>query len=200
LWGIVAAGALSTVGAACVPAPRPGTVDVAGDSLTIQAFFNGGFGAGAPEDLQVHADNGWQAGDAQPKISANVARGRPEILVVALATNDANPANGGWSGADVTRFRTLINTPHPDACVVVVTPGYGPTLGSAYKRELYEARVALRSLIAQRPRTVEADWYVVVRDHPEYVRSDGIHLSGQPAWHARSALYWSGVARCQRLP
>ncbi len=188
--------AFGLLGAGCVPKPAPGSVDVAGDSLTIQSFFNGGFGEGAPSDLNVIADNGWTAPDAQPRVSEDIKNGRPEVLVVALATNDSNPASGGWTDQDVSNFRKMINSPHPDACVVVVTPGYGPTLSDAFKQQIYEARLALRTLIAGRPRTVEADWYVVTRDHPEYITSDGIHLSGEEAWHARSALYWQGMAKC----
>jgi hypothetical protein len=184
------------VGAGCVPKPRPGSMDVAGDSLTIQAFYNGGFGAQAPADLVVIANNGWTVADAQPHVTEAVKHGRPEVLIVALATNDSNPLTGGWTDDDVTRFRRLINTPHPDACVVVVTPGYGPALGDAYKNEIHEARLALRALIAERARTVEADWYVVTRDHPEYISPDGLHLQGAPAWQARSTLYWQAAANC----
>jgi hypothetical protein len=190
----------AVMGAGCVPKPTPGSVDVAGDSLTIQAFYNGGFGDGAPSDLNVIAYNGWTAADVQPYVTDDVKHGRPEVLVVAVATNDSNPLTGGWTGDDEVRFRTLIHTPHPDACVVVVTPGYGPTLYDAYKNEIYKARLALRSLIASRPRTVEPDWYAVVRDHPGYLTPDGLHLNGAPAWHARSALYWQAAAHCPPPP
>jgi hypothetical protein len=193
---VIAVLAFGLLGAGCVPKPTAGSVDVAGDSLTIQSFFNGGFGDGAPSDLNVIAGLGWTAPDAQPRVSEDIKNARPEVLVVALATNDANPGSGGWTDQDVANFRTMINSPHPDACVVVVTPGYGPTLDDAFKQQIYEARLALRQLIAERPRTVEADWYVVTRDHPEYITSDGIHLSGEEAWHARSALYWQGMAKC----
>ena len=188
--------AVALLGAACVPEPRPGSVDVAGDSLTIQAFYNGGFGEGAPSDLDVIADNGWTVAEAQRRVAANAAAGRPSVLVVALATNDAHPWRGGWTSSDVTGFRRMMSTPHPSACVVLVLPGWGAGASIEHGYHMNLARSSLRRLATERPRTVVADWLAVVQAHPEYLRSDGIHLSGLAAWHARSALYWQGVAAC----
>lgn len=173
---------------------------MAGDSLTIQAFYNGGFGEGAPTDLQVMADNGWTAADVQPEVTAHARAGRPETLVVALGTNDAHPWRGGWTASDVVAFRKLVTTPHADACVVVVTPGYGDGVTLEYAYYLNQARAALRRLVTERPRTVEVDWMAVVQAHPEYLQADGIHLTGEAAWHARSALYWQGLTACRALP
>ncbi|HEX8804492.1 MAG TPA: SGNH/GDSL hydrolase family protein, partial [Acidimicrobiales bacterium] len=159
--------------------------------------YNGGFGVGAPADLKVIAGLGWTAAQAQPRLSTDISNGRPAILVEALGTNDSNPACcGGWTSDDVNRFRLMINSPHPSACVVVVLPGYGPGATQAHKDAMYRARLSLRRLIAERPRTVEVDWYPLVRDDPSLVEADGIHLSGAESWAARSSLYWEGVAKC----
>jgi len=201
---------LAATAIACIPAPvtkpepTPGSVDVAGDSLTIQAFYRYGLGLGAPTDVNVIAYLGWEVGDVQGPVAADVAAGRPEFLVVALATNDANPVDGGgWTGADVDAFRNLFNTPHPSACVVVVLPGWGAGVSSAWRTELVESRGGLSLLAAQRGgRTVTVDWLAVVQAHPEYLGPDGIHLRQEgdvvdpQAANARAQLYWSGVAAC----
>ncbi|HEX8804226.1 MAG TPA: hypothetical protein VF743_08530 [Acidimicrobiales bacterium] len=203
--GAAAAGALAlAVASGCTPEPTPGSVDVAGDSLTIQAIFAHGYGVDAPEDLQIIANIGWRAIDAQPDVSDHAAHGRPATLVVALGTNDSEPtSNGGWDGADVTAFRTLLNTPHPSACVVVVLPGMTSAAPAAHRAELVEARQALVALANERPRTVLVDWQAVVDAHPEYIGPDGIHLrwtdegpADPEAAAARTALYWSGVRAC----
>lgn len=194
--GALCLATVALAGAACVPEPRPGSVDVAGDSLTIQAFYNGGFGEGAPSDLDVIADNGWTVGNAQRRVDANILAGRPSVLVVAFATNDAHPWHGGWTSSDVAAFRRMMSAPHPSACVVLVLPGWGAGASIEHGYHMHQARSALSRLARERPRTVVVDWLPVLQAHPEYLRPDGIHLSGLAAWHARSALYWQGVAGC----
>jgi hypothetical protein len=184
--------------------PTPGSVDVAGDSLTIQTFFRYGPGQGAPDDVKTVAGLGWKVGDVQPTITADVAAGRPAVLIVALGTNDSHPVQGfGWNGDDANAFRTLMTSPHPSACVVVVLPGYGAGISPAWRTEMDEARGALNFLAIQRGgRTVVADWQPIVQAHPEYLLSDGVHLRQEGdvvdarAAAARSQLYWSGMAAC----
>jgi len=206
--GLVAA--LTVIAAACAPTPTPtptptpGSVDVAGDSLTIQTFFRYGLGRNAPTDVHVIAGLGWKVGDVQPGLTADAAAGRPATLIVALGTNDSHPVHGfGWGGEDADAFRALMNTPHASACVVVVLPGYGAGITPAWRTEMDEARGALNFLALQRGgRTVVVDWMPIVQAHPDYLMDDGVHLRqvddvvDARAADARAQLYWSGMAAC----
>ena len=188
---------------ACKPQPLPGSVDVVGDSLTVQATNPYGLGDDAPDDVKVIAGLGWQAPNVQSRLVAEVVRGRPETLVVALGTNDSNPHRGGWTSTDTANFRTLLATPHPDTCIVIVLPAYGPGIAGLLRIEMQQARASLRTLAGQRPRTVVADWLPVIQARPELVAPDGVHLRNLDsgvvdpvAAATRTALYWLGVANC----
>jgi hypothetical protein len=195
---------------------EPGTVTVVGDSLTQTAAYLYGPGEGAPPEVEMLAWQGWTAADAQPDLEAAVAAGRADTVVLALGTNDSSVAAGrdGWSAADVERFRQLLATPAPSACVVVVLPGYGAGIDPSHAAEMEKARTDLvgladerRHLRASDPNvgaTVVVDWQAELTAHPQLLNPDGIHLAQDPANSlisadaaaARTGLYWRGVASC----
>jgi hypothetical protein len=197
---------LGTIGAACEPeatvrpVPEAGTVDIAGNSLTEQAYGYLGGWVGAPEglDIQKVAGSGWAAPEAQAAISANVRSGRPEILVVALGENEAHPDSGGWTNADERSFVQLMASPNRATCVVVVLPGSGVGILPGWGPEIAEARDYMLYAASQSTaRTVVVDWQAVIDSRPELIAPDGIHLAGNEAATARQELYWQGVRACQ---
>jgi hypothetical protein len=203
---------------ACKPAPAPETIDVVGDSITVQSHWNrddqwraAGSGLDAGYDLAVDAWLGYTFADVQQRLTDRVHdpdAPRPSILVVALGANNASTDFGapGWTADDGAAFSKLINTPHPDTCVVVVLPAAGRSATQAFRDNVARGRSTMRAIAAKRPRTVLVDWAPVIAAHPGYLRSDGIHLADdQPApgtfanadaADAYGALLWAGVARC----
>lgn len=210
----LAAAAVALVATACQPEPIPGTVDLTGDSITLQAMLAGSGMDSEPADLRTYAGLGWQVHDAydaqspQDWVHDEVYESeRPEVLVEAFGVNDASPSNGGWQLDDVGRFIDLLRTPHPDTCIVVVLPGYGDGISSAHAAEIRHARADLRD--AQQWRdgpVVTVSWQKVIEADPSVMDGDGIHLAGDPdgpygisvhAAEARMGLYWQGVEQCQ---
>lgn len=192
--GMVAAVSSVVPQLACQPAPV--TIDWIGDSNTVLMEGAGpGWRAGAPagSDLVVDAKAGAVLSTFQPALAARVAGGRPEILVVAVGTNNARL---GWGPADEADFVELLSTPLPSACVVVVLGGYGPTLEPATGAAIDAAKVRMRHLAQARPGTVVVDWGPVAEAHPEYLAPDGIHLASAAAVDAVADVAWDGVARC----
>jgi hypothetical protein len=193
-------------------AADPGNVYLIGDSLTSTAYNAHGVGKGAPEELTITAWPGWTAGEAQPALEFANAQMHIDTLVVALGTNDSTFAWGhdGWNDADVDRFRLILATPPPEACVVVVLPGYGTGIDQTHAVEMGKARHDLTALAAERREdpangpTVVVDWQSQVSARPQLLGPDGIHLVNDPSigWPtaesaaARTGLYWHGVAQC----
>lgn len=184
---------------------------VAGDSLTFTAFFAREDDEAAPADVEMVAGFGWTAADVQQRLDASVAERPVDVLVMALGINDAGvgTGDGGWTPADLERFRHLIAAPGPDACVVLVLPGYGGGIDPAHAAEVDVARLDLVALADQRAlegggATIVVDWQAVVEADPSLVADDGIHLATAPgtddvsptAATVRSRLYWDGVAAC----
>lgn len=194
------------------PRGANGTIDIIGDSLTVQATWNrtDEFAAqGQPEgaDVVTVAVAGSRFGDHRPGEHDRVwQQDRPSVLVVALGTNDANALADGWTDADEVAFRELLDTPSPAACVVVVLPGVGEQAGPVQQVEFQRARAAMRSIADERRRTVIADWGAVLAEHPEYLYSDGVHLAladkapdqlaNPEAAQAFAANLWAGVHAC----
>jgi hypothetical protein len=208
-------------------APIPGKVIVVGDSVTQQAFDPDGDGTNsyttnAPADRNIFAKMGWTTKDVQTTVNNYSIFRHPQKLVVAVGLNDASTFfSDGWTADDLTRFRTLLNTPNANTCIALVLPGHAETGSTSWfnswAAQIDEARADLITLAAERPRTVIIDWQTVIDEHPEYVDEDGIHLltphtspmedlmdasAGQmntvdpAAAEARQNFYWDGVAQC----
>lgn len=198
--------------AACKPEPAPGSIDVAGDSITVEALCGDsqcGSPAGddRPDDVSWHAGLGWTMVNVEPRIEAAVTNGRPQTLVWALGTNDASPTHGGWGWPEIAQTVEFLDLPHPDACVVVVLPWLGSGARAAHRAEITKARNDLPTIAANRDGpTVVVDWADVVGPHarPELLHTDGIHLTQDSALRPdaqreRLELYWDGVRQCEDL-
>lgn len=209
----LAAALLVLVATGCKPTPTPLTIDVVGDSITAQSYWNrdaawltDGVGAPAGADIVKDAWLGYRFDHVQERETARVMdEARPAVLVIALGTNNASLGWGapGWDTTDEADFRKLLNTPHESACVVVSLPAVGQQVTPAVAAEFAEMRAAMRSISATRPNTVVVDWHDVITAHPEYLDTDGVHLAKterSPANEAAAAAYagniWSGVAQC----
>lgn len=213
LSALMTAAAVAGPCRATPPEPQPCAVALAGDSLTVQARYGPDVGVADPEHLTVTAGLGWKVANVQQWVTDQTAAGLVDVLVVALGTNDSNPTwNGGWTSADVDAFRTLINTPHPDARVVLVLPGHGAGIDPRHATAIDAARRDLTALATTRPRTTVTDqWQHVADDRPELISADGIHLRAQndaptddgvvrpvdpTARAARLSTYWDALPPC----
>lgn len=199
------------------PVAASRTIDVVGDSIALQSEWHRSdrwrrAGRGVPEHDRIQRDFwlGYHFEDVQARETMRVngpEDRRPSVLVIALGINNSLVASGGgWDGSDQEAFRTLLHTPSPQACVVVVLPQAGPSAAEVDRLNIWVGRQAMRELAGQRPRTVIVDWADVVDAHPEYLDADGIHLAtgraepGQladpDATDAYAAMLWRGVAQC----
>lgn len=192
---------LALAASACEPAPPPplpGTVDVAGDSVSAQAF---GYTTARP-GVTARANTemvryGWGCHDVEARLRQHIAARRPEILIWALGPNDANPATGGYELSDLACWAGAFEDTHPETCIVVVLPGYGAGIAPAWAREIDEARGYVPQTLAGRANTVTVDWQPIVDQHPEYMQADGIHKGNAAAAAARLALYDLGARQCE---
>lgn len=191
---------------ACQPEPTPGTVDLVGDSISLQAMLAGGGLGAQPGDLETHVGLGWTAADVLPWVQHQVASGRPETLVVALGVNDASLRNGGWTWGDIAVWVDLLDAPHPEACVVVVLPAVGDGASPELHTEVAEARDSMTHIAERRAGpTVVTDWGIVVDADPAVLAGDGVHLAEGDgpygidpyAAEAATSLYWQGVEQCR---
>lgn len=227
--GVDGTTAVATVKVKLNNSPVPGKVMVVGDSVTQQAFDPDADGvdtytanAPAATDLLLFKKMGWSTKDVQTTANNYSIFRHPEKFIVAMGLNDAGTFFAdGWNPDDLERFRTLINTPHADACVALVLPGHAPTGDTpwfnSWATEIDQARADLAQLAAQRPHTITVDWQKVIDAHPEYVDNDGVHLKTPgTTWQqdldaaskgkmnpvdaaaaaARQELYWEAAVQC----
>jgi hypothetical protein len=201
------------VAGACIPAganpPGPlDSIDVLGDSITEQAYSGAGGWSGSPSiDTQKIAGAGWEVDDVEGPYAASVAADPPDVTVIALGPNDADPADGGWTLYDIANWYDLLRATPEGSCIVVVLPRHGAGFPAAWATELNEARGYMVDLMApggifeppaNRTRVL-MDWNTVTAINPTYLGADGIHLTAvdndAPAY-ARQDVYWDGAGNC----
>jgi len=189
----------AVVGGQIVPKalPVPQRVAMAGDSVLLTAGYYGGGLRGADADGKIGL--GWQAVHAQARVTRDVASPArsPSVLVIAFGQNYGQ----AFGPAERDQLFTLSFTPHPDACVVLVLPHPGRHWESAHTRNILAVRQTLTTLAAVRPKTVVVDWSPIAQAHPEYIATDGVHLTVPQNPRAATAyldLIWSGVHKCRR--
>lgn len=207
--GLAALAAVS-LGAACIPAGAspPGSldsIDVLGDSVTEQAYGHVGGWTGAPSlDTEKIAGAGWSVDEVEALYAASVAADSPDVTVIALGPNDANPAGGGWTLYDIANWYDLLRGTPEGSCIVVVLPRHGAGFPSAWATELNKARQWIVDLMAPggqfepppNRRRVLMDWNTVTAINPNYL-VDGIHLAaGNEPAVARQDMYWDGADNC----
>jgi hypothetical protein len=199
--------------ASCIPAganpPGPlDTIDVLGDSVTEQAYSGAGGWSGSPSlDTQKIAGSGWDVDDVEAPYAASVAADPPDVTVIALGPNDADPAGGGWTLYDIANWYDLLQATPEGSCIVVVLPRHGPGFPGTWAAELNEARTYMVDLMSPggqfeppaNRRRVLMDWNTVTSINPSYLAADGIHLTAvnedAPAY-ARQDMYWDGAGNC----
>lgn len=194
---VVALVALLATAMACEPVPD--RISLAGDSVLLTAGYNGGGFRGA--DYAEKIGLGWEAKHAQPRLTADVAARPvpPSVSVQAFGQNYGDR----YQEPEKAQLMSLVFTPDPDACVVLVLPH--PGISGSHGVRIRAVRQTLIELAAARPNTVTVDWSGVVQVHPEHLAGDGVHLSpidqdGDGRWDAAEAymdLIWSGVEACE---
>jgi hypothetical protein len=167
---------------ACQPAvaPLPGRIDIAGDSLTIQAAMAGAI----PNtwDATDKVGNGWQAEHAQARLTREVTRpwASPDVLIMAFGSNDASVATGwgdGYTPTDRAQVEQLLATPHPDTTRVVILPHRRGPSGSPQLYAIDQYRHHLTHLATTRGYCV-ADWEPAYAPHRNtWGSGDGTHLT-----------------------
>lgn len=187
--------------------PDPPRIIVVGDSVTEQAYSYLGGWVAAPGDVVKIAGAGWDVDDAEGPYATAVAEAPPDVTVIALGPNDANPATGGWTLYDIANFNDLFAAAPEGSCVVVVLPRHGAGFPHTWAVELDEARTHIVDLVAPGGALnpppgrsyVLADWRMTTAPHPAYLAGDGIHITGvddnAPA-RARQDTYWDGAGNC----
>lgn len=190
-----------------VAQPTGPRIIVVGDSVTEQAYgYAGGWVDAPSSDVVKIAGSGWDLEDAEPGYGEALAQAEPDVTVVALGPNDADPASGGWDINDVYRWYGFLNfTVPPGGCVVVVLPRHKSGFPPAWAAELNEARDYMVDLASPGGQfappgdvTVRMeDWRMRTAANPALLAGDGIHLSGTPAAVVRQHQYWAGVDACE---
>lgn len=153
--------------------PVPGTVFIAGDSLTVQTAITAD---ALPQGWDVVSGLGWQAENVQPLLEQRVndpARS-PETVVIALGQNDAGGGTDGFSSADQLQVVALARTPDPAAKVAWVLP-WSP--GHATRVAGLNAYRSWVITFAQSRGECVVDWMPLAQAHPEYLDPDMVHLT-----------------------
>lgn len=218
---LIPAAALAAVGLASGCAPVPGRVAVTGDSTMFQALYyststvDDGWDHGqldtandpaTPNDDMVQL--GAEAEDLHPDVQRAVddPNRSPEVLVVAVGHNDAatggtgvgGQPRDGWTDTDALQVLSLLAAPEDGVtCTVAVLPGYRGS-DPVHAAGIAAMRTFVAESVALNPDSMVAvDWQPVIDTHPEYLASDGVHLSGAAeASNAFVELIHTGVDRC----
>lgn len=168
------------------------TVEVIGDSLTFQA--NDG-DRGGDELLAALEREGFDpSGGGIPGMTVESAhqtmwsKGSPDILVLALGTNDMGDGKVPVDAVRATLAQWLLEV--PDTCIVFV--GVNETT-QAWQLHQHGPpyNEMLRQLASERGEAHVVDWAPA----PEMIAEDGIHLTEEGRAAYRSVIV-EGVQRC----
>lgn len=164
----------------------PPVVLVIGDSLTVQAtptLVEQAEGL----DLRIRAEVRTTVADWLPRVPALLAEARPDVVVVALGTNDNWPTNRGEAppvdlpaerAAYRQRVRALLAELRPIPCVVWVEPAEVAPV-SEYLLHAADHGAILRDEL-ERAGAHGVDWTGVLNDGKafdrDWMQADAIHL------------------------
>ena len=181
------AASLTTFVASSAAAPsRARVVFDLGDSLSLgtSPYLKRrlpGYGFVRYEDVGLHAY------DAAALVAARRSS-LPSILVISAGTND-DPRIVSTFRRSVTR---VLASAGPGRCVVWPTIVRPPANGASYDG----LNRSLARLAAGHPNLVLVDWVGMVRRHPRWLTSDGVH-PGVVGYRARAAAIATAVmSRC----
>ena len=130
-----------------------------------------------------HEDVGLHAYDAASIVAARRAS-LPPVIVISAGTND-DPRIVSTFWRAVTRVLASVG---PGRCVVWPTIVRPPANGASYRG----LNRALARLAARHSNLVLVDWVGIVRRHPRWLSSDGVH-PGVPGYRARAAAIAAAV-------
>lgn len=159
--------------------PRPTTIAVVGDSLTVSASdeIESALGAGGFDVVDIdglESRRMTHGGDALPPgvdaVADIIARSQPELWVIALGTNDV--ASGGDLGGFRAQMRSILDLLPPDVPVIWV---------DLWIRERNDSIVEANRLIRTELRSrsggaTVVDWYSHGLDEG-VITGDGVHLT-----------------------
>jgi GDSL-like Lipase/Acylhydrolase family len=116
------------------------------------------------------------------------ARSLPPYVVVSLGTNDDSRAVEAFRGA----IEDTVSITGPNRCVIwfnIVRPPFAGTSYAGLNRVLDEQAAA-------HPNLVVVDWASVLREHPEWLAPDRVHLTPD-GYRARAHEAAVGVRQCR---
>lgn len=167
-----------------------------GDSLTVQAraslraqldHYTLKVGALFGEGISGGALSRYMAAPIMPAVAADYAQDQPDVLVIALGTNDVWQPGYGADSFEMAWHHTLRQ--FPGACTVGVTVTETDQV-LLYSRE--EAQKVNR--VIRRTADVVIDWAEIGKS-PDYTTPDNIHLTANGRTHF-AELIAAGVAEC----
>jgi lysophospholipase L1-like esterase len=183
LVGIAALVVLGAGSAASAPRAGRSVLDV-GDSLSVGAgpYLHSRLRGYRIEEIH---DVGLHAYDAARIVSGT--HPLPSVVVVSAGTNDDPRIVSTFIHSVAT-----IVTAARGRCVVWPTIVRPPAVGATYAG----INLALKRTAARHPNLVLVDWVQMVREHPWWLASDGVHVS-VVGYRARAAAIAAAIAsRC----
>ncbi len=167
------------------------SIAVVGDSLTVDAdsqirrvLAGAELTVDAVSGRPLDRDSGI---DAAPAI-AKAAAGRPEVLVVAIGTND------GGAGRDyVDQVADAVDDVDPSTCVVWV----GPQRALPGGTDLAPVTRAIAEVASEHPNLHLADWGDRLDgNEAAWQREDGVHLTTTGSWAFARVISDTIITRC----
>jgi hypothetical protein len=121
-------------------------------------------------------------------VMRSYGRALPRVIHVSLGTNDDPRTPNAFRSA----IREVMAVAGPRRCVVWTNIVRPPVAGASYAG--YNRALARESRPRQNLRVV--DWAGMVREHPEWLASDGVHVNAT-GYHARAEAIARSVRRCR---
>jgi lysophospholipase L1-like esterase len=123
-----------------------------------------------------------------PDVLRAYGRSLPRVIHVSLGTNDDPNQTGAFRSA----VREVMNVAGPRRCVVWTNIRRPPVAGASYRG--YNQVLADESHRRENLRVV--NWVRMVRKHPQWLASDGVHVSAE-GYQARAEAIARSVRRCR---
>jgi lysophospholipase L1-like esterase len=161
-----------------------------GDSLTVDPGWRVEFStlaaaAGVDAQFDVYAVRGWGTADALPGMAAVLVATKPDLVVIAIGTNDSAAGAGDVPGFE-DRYQRLLGT-ILDASSAAVAPAWlaysqppasaALTVGEGMRNDAIFRCIAARGWLASPPAPRLAGIVDLQPISPSYFVADGIHLT-----------------------
>jgi hypothetical protein len=162
------------------PGPKPGRVALVGDSLNvgIEPYLPGELDRWQIDNYNQVGRATWEGVDVLLQERHRLA---PRV-VISLGTNDPASDRAGFRES----LRDALGAAGPARCVVWLT---------IYRDGHDGFNDILRSEAAQRPNLMLVDWAGMVRDHPEWLASDGVHATPE-GYEGRAEAVARAIEAC----